>query len=85
MQDTPDPRRVDLRPLGAALEAPRLRPHDPLLITAEEAGRALSIGRSKIYELMRSGELPSVRIGSCRRVDIGELARFVERHRSGVA
>jgi excisionase family DNA binding protein len=56
-----------------------------LLLTVEEAARALSIGRSKVYELMRTGELPSVQIGACRRVDVGELARFVERHRAGVA
>ena len=60
-------------------------PHAPLLITPEEAARTLSIGRSKIYELMRSGELPSVHIGACRRVHVDELVRFIEGHRTGAA
>ena len=63
----------------------RLVPDAPLLITPEEAARTLSIGRSKIYELMRSGELPSVHIGACRRVHVEDLVRFVQAHRSGAA
>ncbi len=36
-----------------------------LLLTAPEVARTLSLGRSKAYELMASGELPVVRIGRC--------------------
>jgi len=35
---------------------------DKLLFTPFEAATALGIGRSKVYELLRSGDLPSVRI-----------------------
>ncbi len=50
----------------------------PLLLTANEAGEVLRIGRSKIYELIRSGELKSIRIGKQIRVPrdaIGEMLR----------
>ena len=50
----------------------------PLLLTANEAGEVLRIGRSKIYELIRSGELKSIRIGKQIRVPrdaIGEILR----------
>jgi excisionase family DNA binding protein len=50
-----------------------------LLLTAEEAARALRVGRSKVYELMRSGELRSVKIGGSRRVSAAALAEFVAR------
>ncbi len=46
---------------------------DKLLLTPVEAARALGIGRSKVYELLSSGALDSVRIGSCRRVPADAL------------
>jgi excisionase family DNA binding protein len=36
-----------------------------------------SIGRTKLYELIRSGELRSVRVGGARRVSATALAEFV--------
>jgi len=48
-----------------------------LLLTPIEAARQLGIGRSKLYELMKSGNLPSVRIGACRRIAAEELSAFV--------
>ena len=41
---------------------------DKLLLTPLEAAHALGIGRSKVYELLKSGQLRSVHIGSCRRI-----------------
>ncbi len=41
---------------------------DRLLLTPTEAAAALGIGRSKVYELMQTGQLESVHIGACRRV-----------------
>ncbi len=48
-----------------------------LLLTTKEAAEALGIGRSKIYELIMSGELESVRIGGSRRIPCEALADFV--------
>jgi excisionase family DNA binding protein len=50
-----------------------------LLLTAEETARALRVGRSKVYELMRSGQLRSVKLGGSRRVSTKALAEFVAR------
>ena len=41
---------------------------DKLLLTPTKAAHALGIGRSKVYELMQTGQLASVHIGACRRV-----------------
>ncbi len=54
-------------------------PWDRLLLTAEEVAQALGIGRSKVYELMASGQLRSVAIGRLRRVPAERLAEFVAR------
>ena len=49
---------------------------DQLLVTPEEAARRLSVGRTTIYELMASGELP---VGQHRPLQAcaGELAVVV--------
>jgi excisionase family DNA binding protein len=50
---------------------------DKLLLTPTEAAQALGIGRSKIYELLQTGELRSVRIGTCRRIPTDALEQFL--------
>ncbi len=50
---------------------------EKILYTPVEAARVLGIGRSKIYELMGGGALPSVRIGACRRISDAALRAFV--------
>ncbi|MGP0003370.1 MAG: helix-turn-helix domain-containing protein [Acidimicrobiales bacterium] len=49
-----------------------------LLLTPEEAGESLGVSRSLVYELLRSGRLESVRIGTCRRIPIRALEAFVD-------
>ena len=50
-----------------------------LLVRPEDAARALGVGRTKVYELMRSGALRSVKIGGLRRIPATALAEFVAR------
>ena len=50
---------------------------DQLLLTPIQAARALGIGRSKLYELMKEGAIRSIRIGTCRRVPRKALEEFV--------
>jgi excisionase family DNA binding protein len=52
---------------------------EPLLVRVEEAARILSLSRSTIYEMMDSGELPSVRWGAARRIPMAALRAWVER------
>jgi excisionase family DNA binding protein len=52
-------------------------PIQKLLLTLPEAGRALAISRSKMYDLLNSGHLPSVHIGRSRRVRVSDIENFV--------
>jgi len=52
---------------------------EPLLVRVEEAARILSLSRSTIYEMMDSGELPSVRRGAARRIPVAALREWVAR------
>jgi len=51
----------------------------PLLLTVEEAQRLLSLSRSKIYEMLRAGEIPSIKVGRVRRIPRTALEQYVER------
>lgn len=51
---------------------------DALLLTPDEAAKALAVSRARVYELMRAGELRSIRIGSSRRVPRQAVATFIE-------
>ncbi len=55
---------------------------DKLLLTPEEAAKALSISRSKLYELLATNQLESVRIGASRRIPASALDQFVEQCRT---
>ena len=51
---------------------------DALLLTPDDAAKALAISRARVYELMRAGELRSIQIGALRRVPREALAEFIE-------
>lgn len=50
-----------------------------LLVRPEDAARVLGVGRTKVYELIRSGALRSVRVGGLRRVPVAALNEYVTR------
>jgi len=58
-------------------QRPRTDPLAKLLVTPEEAAELLSIGRSKLYELLAERAVESVRVGTCRRIPVQALKDFV--------
>jgi excisionase family DNA binding protein len=73
---TTDADRSNDLPVGPV---PDNRTAPRLLLTPEEAADCLSIGRTTVYALMASKQLPSIRIGRSRRIPLKELRVFVER------
>lgn len=51
---------------------------EPLLLRVPEAAQRLGLSRGKVYQLIQSGALPSVRIDGSRRIRIGDLEAFVQ-------
>ena len=47
-----------------------------LLYKPSEAAEVLGFGRSKVYELLASGELPSIRVGGSIRVPVDLLREW---------
>jgi excisionase family DNA binding protein len=51
----------------------------PLLLTVPEAAKALAISRSKLYQLLASGAIRSVRIHGSRRIPADALTTYINR------
>ena len=49
-----------------------------LLLTLPEASHVLAVSRSKLYDLLNSGHLPSVHIGRSRRIRVRDIETFIE-------
>jgi excisionase family DNA binding protein len=48
-----------------------------VLLRPEEVAKALGVGRTTVFELIRVGELRSVKIGKSRRVPTAAVAEYV--------
>jgi excisionase family DNA binding protein len=62
---------------GATVEA--------MLLRADEAAIVLGIGRTKVFEMLVSGELPAIRIGRCVRVPKDRLERWIDEQANAYA
>ena len=56
------------------------RTEPSLLLRATQVAHLLGLGRSKVYEMMQTGELPIVRIGTAVRVPRAALEAWVQRN-----
>lgn len=54
--------------------------HDDELLTVPEAMARLKIGRSTLYDLLRTRRLASLTIGRARRIPAHALDDYVQRH-----
>jgi len=52
--------------------------NEKLLLRPSEAAEALGLGKSKTYQLINDGTLPSVRIGKSVRIPNAALKKWIE-------
>lgn len=57
--------------------APDIRP-DRLAVSPSEAAGMLGISKPSFYNLLNSGQIPSIRVGQRRLISVLALRRFVE-------
>ncbi|GAA3620841.1 hypothetical protein GCM10022267_03750 [Lentzea roselyniae] len=50
-----------------------------MVYRVEEVARALRVGRTKVFDLIRAGELTSVKIGGSRRVPASSVQEYLSR------
>jgi len=56
---------------------------EPISVRIADAIRLTGIRRSKLYELIASGELETVKIGRCTLIPMASLHALIERARQG--
>jgi len=59
-----------------------LQPVEPICVRINDAARMIGIGRTKLYELISTGELEAVKIGKATRVTTTSIHELVRRRRS---
>ena len=60
------------------MEASALHQMPPLAVRVPEACRLTGIGRSKLYELIKDGEVRAIKIGSITLIPISSLETLLE-------
>jgi excisionase family DNA binding protein len=60
--------------------APMSSPAEPMLLTVRQVEATLQLGRTRTYELLRSGEIPVRRIGRLIRVSRSALEEWAARN-----
>ena len=58
---------------------------DKLLLKISEAGEMIGVGRSRMYEMVYTGEIPSIRIGKSIRIPVDALRKWVEERETNAA
>ncbi|MDR7301634.1 helix-turn-helix domain-containing protein [Haloactinomyces albus] len=67
------------KPGGTTMTTHRLTDEQPRsLLTVEQAAHRLSIGRTTMFQLIKTGAVDSVQIGRARRVPIEALDAYVQ-------
>jgi excisionase family DNA binding protein len=52
---------------------------DDGLVTIQRVAEFLGVGRTTVYQLIGSGELPTCKIGKCTRIPLGSVKSFAAR------
>ena len=52
---------------------------EKILLTPEETFQAINVGRAKGFQMLASGEIPSIKIGRLRRVPVETLQEWVRK------
>jgi excisionase family DNA binding protein len=58
---------------------------EKLLLSAEDVAEALTISRTRVYEILAAGELFSVKLGKVRRIPRESLDEYIEKLREEAA
>jgi excisionase family DNA binding protein len=58
---------------------------EKLLLSAEDVAEALTISRTRVYEILAAGELFSVKLGKVRRIPRESLKEYIDKLREEAA
>lgn len=52
---------------------------EPICVRVNEAARMIGIGRTKLYELIASGEIEAIKLGKSTRITTASLHKLIKR------
>jgi excisionase family DNA binding protein len=70
--------KSDVEPATLSLKSNHSQQEESLLLNVRDGARLLSVSRSRVYELVHSRQIPSVRLGKRILIPRTTLARFIE-------
>lgn len=70
-------RQLPVSPIAGLVVSPTPPPDNRLLLRPSEVAEALGVGRSKVYELIATGAIPSITLGGCVRVPLEPLRAWI--------
>lgn len=56
-----------------------------LLLTMKQAALALQISERSLWDLLRRGEIPRIKIGASVRIDVRDLEAWIAKKKGGAA
>ena len=57
---------------------PHVRPHEPLAYRVNDFCRVIGLSRSKVYQLIGEGRLPTIKLGSIRLIPNHSAKKLIE-------
>jgi excisionase family DNA binding protein len=58
-------------------DMPMIEANVPMMFDMKTVAKILSVSRSTVYQLLKSGELKAVRVGRVRRVSQNQLVEYI--------
>ncbi|HEY0840802.1 MAG TPA: helix-turn-helix domain-containing protein [Vulgatibacter sp.] len=55
---------------------------EPLLVRTPVAAKMIGFSKSKLFELIRDGEIPTIKIGRSTLIEVVEIKRWIERQKA---
>jgi len=52
---------------------------EPICVKVNEAARMIGVGRTKLYELIASGEIEVIKLGKSTRITTASLHKLIKR------
>ena len=57
------------------------QPVEPICVRVNDAARMIGVGRTKLYELIATGEVETVKIGKATRITTASLHELIKQRR----
>jgi excisionase family DNA binding protein len=58
-------------------------PKEKVMLTPEQVAQILNVSERKVADMLRSGKIPSTKVGRDRRVSLADLDAFILENRQG--